>query len=547
MVENIISDVLVIGAGAAAARAAVEAAASGLRVDLVDKGKIGESGTSAPVLSGIATTFNKEEDSPESFFEDWMRSACSISDRNLVWEAITQSQNAVEGLEAIGMEFLGNPDGSRLFYRGAGHKAARGLSAKLFGPKGPNVITVLRAEAERRGVHLHEGIMVTKLLQKDSQVIGAIGISTKGKYSVFNAKAVILAAGGANWLYPNVSASMSDPKYRTTGDAFCLAFAAGAPVVDLEFSQFRESPPGASRFGGRYLNALGERFMEKYAPQVLEKAPRGKVVEAVYREMMAGRGPLVWEVEGIKEAAEAGWTIAQQYGQHRRMELGIDFQRVLGGAQINEKAETPVAGLFAAGESSGGVLGAGRMQGCGFLETQVFGTNAGRNAAVLAQNTERKEIDQAQVKEEEGRMAGIGGNVDPAEVTRTVRKTMWEQVGVIRDGVGLRGALAKFEQLKKETVPRLSGDDIFAALEAKNLLLTAEMATRAALAREETRGIHIRNDYPAPNDENWLKHICITCRRGEIAISTVPVVTTARKERPLDVSHIKNKPRKEVP
>lgn len=523
MAETIFTDVLVIGAGGAAARAAVEAAVSGVRVDLVDKGKFGESGTSTPCLSGLATTLNKE-DNLQLFFQDWIYSGGYISDQNLVWEAINHTYEAVEELEAIGMLFLTESDGSRMLYRGAGHRVARGLTVKFHGPAHPNVITLLRKEAENRGVHIHEGIMVTRLLLSNRQVIGAIGITQKGDFYVFSAKAIILAAGGANRIYPNFAAEINDSKYRTTGDAFNLAFAAGAPIIDMEFAQFRDSPPGAARFGGRYLNAVGERFMERYDPEALEKAPRHKVVEAIYREIKAGRSPIMWEVEGIKEQ-EIDWSFAQQYAGKQRAEVSIDFQRLLGGAKINERAETPVLGLFAAGESSGGVQGGGRLQGNGFLETQVFGANAGRNAAVLALNTERRKITSAGLQEEKTRITSIYGDIEPIELVNIVQKTMWDQVGVVRSGADLRNALAKFKQLKKDIAIHLSGRDIFTALEACNLLLTAEMVVTAALAREETRGSQIRSDYPALDDKNWLKHVCINNRDGEIAISTLPVVT----------------------
>jgi len=525
--EAITTDVLIIGGGAAAARAAVEAASSGVQVDLVDKGKFGESGSSPPSLSGLSAIFNKE-DSYEHFFEDWIHSGGYISDQNLVWEAITQSRKAVERLEAMGMEFIRNPDGSRLLYRGAGHRIARGLTAVRFQGAGRlNVVTLLRAEAEKRGVHIHEGVMVTRLLKKNKQVIGAVGISRNRIFSILSAKAVILAAGGANRLYPNVASRIVDPKYRTTGDGFCLAFAAGVPLIDMEFTQFRDSPPGAARFGGGYLNRLGERIMKKYDPQALEKAPRHKVVEAIYREIKAGRGPIMWEVEGIR-GAEADMAIAQQYANRRWVEINIDFQRVIGGALMNERAETPILGLFAAGESSGGVHGGDRMQGNAFLETQVFGANAGRNAVSFAINTERINIKPAQLNEEQAMISRINGNTDPAEVIQNVQRIMWEQVGVIRDGVNLKEAGTKFEQLRRDTTPRLSGDDIFAALEAANLLQTAEMVAKSALSREETRRTQIRTDYPLTGDSKWLKHVCITNRAGEIFISILPIVSRLR-------------------
>jgi fumarate reductase (CoM/CoB) subunit A len=521
-VETITTDVLIIGAGGAAARAAIEAAGLGVKVTLVDKGRFGESGSSPPSLGGFATSFNSE-DTPESFFQDWIRTGAGINDQNLVWEAITQSIRAAEGLEAVGLEFIRHPDGQRNFYRGAGHSLARNLTAKQHDAEA-NVVTVLREEANRRGVQALEGIMITKLLKKGNRVVGAMGISSRREPYVFSARAVVLAAGGANRIYPNVAAPLIDPKYRTTGDGFALAFDAGAPLIDMEFIQFRDSPPGGSRYGGRYLNSKGERFMERYDPERLEKAPRCKMAEALYTEIQAGRGPIMWEVGGINPT-EMQMSLARSYADQKMVEIILDFQRILGGVHINERAETPLPSLFAAGESSGGVQGGDRMQGNAFLETQVFGANAGRNAAALAQNTQRTEIDQSQVEAEEARIRGIGGNGSPAQLTEQVQQIMWEQVGVVRNGPDIRKALTRLEELRKEEVPRLSGDDIFAALEAANLLRTAEMVARAALTREETRASHIRSDYPATDDGNWLKHVCLSNQGGEIAISTLPIIT----------------------
>ena len=181
-------------------------------------------------------------------------------------------------------------------------------------------------------------------------------------------------------------------------------------------------------------------------------------------------------------------------------------------------------GLFAAGESSGGIHGGDRMQGNAFLETQVLGSNAGRNAAALAMHIERRDVPIGQVDEEEARIGHIRGDIDPLEITQIVQKTMWEQVGVTRDRVRLGEAIAKFEQIRKEMVPRLSGDELFPALETANLVLTAEIVARAALTREETRRTQIRTDYPTTDNNNWLKHVCIQSQGKEIIVSTVPII-----------------------
>jgi fumarate reductase (CoM/CoB) subunit A len=293
----------------------------------------------------------------------------------------------------------------------------------------------------------------------------------------------------------------------------------------MEFTQFRDSPPGASRFGGKYFNRLGERFMEKYEPQALEKAPRNKVVAAIYRELQAGRGPIMWEVGGISEEL-AKHPPGSLYANHKWMEVNLDFQRLMGGVRINERAETEVEHLFAAGESSGGLHGGDRMQGDAFLETQVFGSNAGRNAAVLALAAQREAIDPVLVEEEQARLAAISGSLDPLEITRTIRETMWEQVGIVRNGALLSDAVSNFEHIRKELIPRLAGDDLFAALEAANLCMTAHIVAKAALFREESRSTQVRTDYPNTNDANWLRHVCITGRAGRVRISTVPLVTT---------------------
>jgi len=289
----------------------------------------------------------------------------------------------------------------------------------------------------------------------------------------------------------------------------------------MEFTQFRESPPGAAKFGGIYINVLGERFMERYDPVALEKAPRARVVQAIYTEMMAGRGPIKWEVGGIPKEEMANVTWVAKSAAEKYIDVGIDFQRMLGGTRINEQAETAITGLFAAGEASGGVQGAGRMQGAAFLETQVFGTIAGKNAAAFALNSKLESITESQVHDD----TSIKGTINPADIIQKVHETMWKQVGIVRNKADLEKAIAIFEEIKTESLPKIDGDDIFTALEAANLLLTGELVAKAALAREESRGAHIRSDYSERDDEKWLKHVCLTQEHGKPKVSTIPIVT----------------------
>jgi succinate dehydrogenase/fumarate reductase flavoprotein subunit len=519
--ERYATDVLVIGGGSAAIRAAIEAAKAGVKVDLVDKGKVGESGSSPRALVGFAANFGKD-DSDELFFQDWIRTSGKICDQNLVWEAVTKSRQTVRELEEMGLKFMRNQDGSLFLSRRAGHSVARGLMTQGNGQQYTNIVKVLRLEAEKRGVNFHEGIMTTRLFKKNGRVIGASGIDRIGDFFVFGARSVVLAAGGANRLYENVADGIQEPQYRTTGDAFSLAFYAGVPLIDMEFTQFRDSPPAGAIYGAKYLNSRGERFMEKYDPSALEKAPRYVVAAAVYREIMEGRGPIVWKVEG-DEVAKSRAPLGRAYDSAMSVNIVLQFQRLMGGARIDARARTSVAGLFAAGESAGGVHGGDRMQSTGFLETQFYGATAGRNAAVLAVETPRVDIGAAEIKKEQDRITRVEGDIDPAGFTRTVQQMMWEKVGVVRNKADLQQAIAKFEQLRTETAPRLTGTDIFASLEAVNLLLTADMVARAGLAREETRSAHIRSDYPDTSSQ-WLKHVAQTCQDEDIRLSTLPVV-----------------------
>jgi succinate dehydrogenase/fumarate reductase flavoprotein subunit len=521
MMENIKTDVLVIGGGGAAVRAAIEAARAGVKVDLVDKGKVGESGSSPRALVGFAAMVGKD-DSDRLFFQDWLKASGNICDQNLVWEAITRSGKEVQELEKMGLEFMKNPDGSLFLSLRTAHSAARGLMVKSGGPEHTNVVKVLRQEAEKLGVVFHEGVMITRLFKNNDIVTGAAGIDQKRNFWVFNAKAVILAAGGANRLYPNIADGIDKPIYRTTGDAFSLAFYAGAQLVDMEFSQFRDSPPAGPLYGAQYFNALGERFMEKYDPKALERAPRYVVSGAIYREQQEGRGPITWKViEGQVEKSRA--PVGHEYSTPGSVEITLQFQRLMGGAHIDVNTLTSVEGLFAAGESAGGVHGGDRMQSTGFLDTQVFGANAGRNVASHAKEIEIINIISSQARKEQNRLAGIGGDLDPVQFTQSVQKTMWEKVGVVRDKINLQKAIVQLEDLRKELCPRLSNANIFASLEATNLVLTAEMVARAALTREETRSAQIRSDFPLTSDK-WAKHVCINRKGEDIKISTIPVV-----------------------
>lgn len=529
MWQTVLSDVLVIGGGMAAVRAAVEAAGTGANVALVDKGTFEASGSSPLSLTGLASTLG-EGDSPELLFSDLVRDGYFLSDQNLAWEAAKGAEENVHQLEQFGFIFERKKDGTYVSYKGVGHSAPRGVlydhvACQL------NPVALLGKEAWRRRVRLCDRIMITRLLRRGKGLVGATGVSHQGQGYLFQAKAIVLAAGGANYLYPNSCSRINNRRFRTTGDALCLAFYAGAPLIDLEFPNFREGEGAPlSKLGARLLDSQGKPIMEKYAPDRLERAPRGKLVEAIYRENQEGRGPIRWQLP--REVNEEYRTLYERYRSQYGLsfEALIDYQRLLGGAHINERAATPVPGLFAAGESAGGFNGADRMQGASFLETTFFGTQAGASAARYARERGEVKVDVRQAERELSRLNRCQGSLPPEEVIAEVRQTMWEKVGVIRNAASIKKALATLALIRREKVPEMSAKELFPALEAENLALTAEMVAHAALMREESRGTHLRADFPRQDDKKWLKHIAVSNQEGEIALDTLPVVTLPQGE-----------------
>ncbi len=384
-----------------------------------------------------------------------------------------------------------------------------------------NVILPMRKALEQEGVTLCENTMITRLLLEGDRVAGAYAVGADGDPFVIRAKAVVLASGGVNRLYSILCEEVVEHHCRTTGDSYALAFHAGAPLIDMEFAQFRDSPPAGPIFGAHYLNANGERIMEKYDPENLECAPRYMMARAVYTENFEGRGPVVWHVEEGQIARSRAPVGAYEAGQ--QVEITLMFQRLMGGARIDVNAATAIEGLYAAGEASGGVLGGDRMQGCGFLETQTFGGIAGRNAAAFAKSSDLAAIDDGAVSAECERLAAVGGAVDPASLVERIQTIMWSRAGVVSNREKLENAIAELEAIEEIAARDIDMSDIVAAEEVRNLALAARLVATAKLAREETRSGHGRTDFPQM-DNAWVRHVRLRrASEDRIEVDTIPV------------------------
>jgi fumarate reductase (CoM/CoB) subunit A len=371
-------------------------------------------------------------------------------------------------------------------------------------------------------------MLIAELLIGDQRALGAIGIDRTQRIHTFSAGAIVLAAGGANRIYPNVVPRIAHPMYGTTGDGYRLALQAGLSLVDMEFVNFRDSPP-ATPIHGTYVNAKGERFMAKYDPIRKEGAPRGKVVEALFREIQAGRGPIHIEIEDRGEALEflpeEYRSYVRAYREGKRPPVTITFQRVLGGAWIHPDASSEIDGLFVAGENAGGFHGADRLQGGAFLETQVFGRLAGMSAAEFTRSRAHKALIETMIEASLKRINTLLEKKDgprAADFIKQIHELMWNYGSIVREAQGLTKAIGEIEEIRA-ALKHGMGSESFEVFTVNALAVTAEAILRGALAREESRGTHLRNDFPERKEALAGKHIALRCdARGQIQTSIVP-------------------------
>jgi fumarate reductase (CoM/CoB) subunit A len=381
-------------------------------------------------------------------------------------------------------------------------------------------------------------------------VIGVAALDIKsGDFYAFRAKSTILASGGGGRLY-----EVTTNARGATGDGYAMGYSAGAPLLDMEMVQFHPTGmvyPASHRGilvtealraeGALLFNKGKERFMERYEPKKLELAGRDEVTVAIAREIMEGRGSKEGGVyldatripPGVMEARLP--TMLDQF-----LKLGIDIRKepvevaptvhhFMGGLLVDEKGETSLKGLYAAGEVAGGIHGANRLGGNGLAATQVFGRRAGAAAAESAKKTDLPRLDRDQISTIFKHVYGV---LDRKEGTRTpslrrqLQNLMWSNVGIFRTEYGLTEALewilrskGKVDSLYVENKASRYNWEWAETLEIENMLLVAEMVVRGALERKESRGAHRRLDFPNPNDAEWWVNILIRDVDGEMQLN----------------------------
>lgn len=540
-------DVLVIGAGAAGCRAALSAANAGARVLMVCKGSFGRCGTTnlAGALYAAALGHSDPNDDPQVHWEDTIIGGDYIGDQLLVRVLVQEVCGTVEELERYGVTW--EKEGDRFCQVSApSHRFPRCVHNR--DQTGRSIQLALMREVEKNEkIAIHDEFLVTRLLVSRQSVVGAVGIDQRsGILAAVRVAAVVVATGGAGQLY-----QVTGMDTGATGDGIVLGYLAGAEIINPEMHQFYptsfvhpESLRGISLStsplwakGARLYNALGDRFMERAFPDDKENVPRDKISRAIYAEIAEGRGTAnggVW----LEPRFIDGWDVGKGsfarsfvlperlFGLNTaRVEVAPTYHFTLAGLKIDVGCRTSVRGLFAAGEAAGGIHGANRIGGNALAECIVFGKIAGQEAAKYARQNAAPAMPLDQVEEEQSRLFKLlearPNGVRPGSLLRELKRVMWERVGVIRDGPGLREARSRIASLREDVnclriVERglVHNLELAEAVELTNMLILANAVVNAALLRDESRGAHFRRDYPGSDDERWLANI-IARRRGE--------------------------------
>jgi fumarate reductase (CoM/CoB) subunit A len=560
------TDVLVIGAGGAGVRSAIEAAKnSKLRVLILNQGPIGKSGLTAMANGGMQWV-SHPEDSPRHFFNDIVKVGCFLNDQNLI-EVLTE-EAPERGKELIrwGAQQLlfddRRPSGPSPDSPGMGPSYPRSHLIP-----GVTYMAALRNELVRhQNATLMEDTIATKLLKEGNRVVGATIFNIRtGECSLIEARAVVLAAGGLGELYTHSSNSPFGLRGHAAGMGYALAYHAGAELIDMEMVQFTGNqlwPPWllgnpallVTLCGGQYRNALGNEFLK--LPQ-----PRDAIQRLAYREIKEGRGterggvfidltvsPLSSrQIEaGLKsslaaEMATGRWKLIKNMSVDTpdpktwKIEFtpgGAHF--FMGGVRINERCETNVEGLYAAGEVSGGVQGANRMGGNAMTEIIVFGRRAGLYAAAYAERAGWGNTETAIPQQEFRRISDFRGKKGsaPGRIRDEIASIMSKHVAVARTEAGLEEALSSIRGLRETELPAMAVPEIrrfnlswVEAIQVPYMLDVAEMIIRSALFRTESRGAHYREDHPE-TESDWLKHTRVVAGAENMKLGTAPVVIT---------------------
>jgi succinate dehydrogenase/fumarate reductase flavoprotein subunit len=555
------TDLLILGAGGAGLCAALRATDSGekIKILLVTKSIIGKGGCSRMVQGGYNAVLNPA-DSFEKHFEDTLKGGQFLNNQKLAWELVTGAPVRIKEMETkYGCFFDRNPDGTIHQKPFAGQSFDRTVHKGDL--TGIEIISRLAEQVFSRNIdYLDEHRAVELLWDKQgTKIVGALILDVdRGEFLIAHARTTLVCTGGGPTMY-----KLFAPSLDKSADGIALCYRAGAEMVDMEMVQFHPTglivkgsntsgtllEEGLRGAGAQLFNALGERFMERYAPDVKERATRDVVSRSSFLEIVAGRGTpnggvfidaSVMGPEFVEKNFPGMVERCNDYGfdlAHGRVEVSPTAHFFMGGIRIDTHCLTDLDGLYAAGEDAGGVHGANRLGGNGIADSTVFGGIAGDSMANNVIGRELVPFDETQVEEIIKQVEAPLGRegLDLYPLRDTLRLSNWEKLGITRDEKGLLEGLQTIQELKGKMdqvgiagsrVCNISWNDW---LNMRNLLDASEMIGRSALERKESRGAHYRNDFPEKNNKEYLKNFFIKREKGEPKIY----------ERPVAISHLR--------
>jgi succinate dehydrogenase / fumarate reductase flavoprotein subunit len=590
-------DVLVIGAGGAGLRAAIEASAAGVKVGLICKSLLGKAHT-VMAEGGVAAALANvdDRDSWKVHFADTMRGGQYINNWRMAELHAREAPDRVRELEAWGAVFDRTDDGRILQRNFGGHRYPR--LAHVGDRTGLELIRTLQDHGVHRGIGIHMEFTVVRLLLSDGRAAGVVGYEReRGRFRVFTAGAIVLATGGLGRAYKVTSNS-----WEGTGDGHALAYDAGAELMDMEFVQFHPTgmiwPPsvqgilvteGVRGEGGILLNKDGQRFMfndipdayknqtadneeegwrytqgDKNARRPPELLTRDHVARCIRREVKAGRGSphggvfldIAWIKKRLPDAeAHIKRKLPSMYHQFKEladiditkeaMEVGPTTHYVMGGVRVDADSQmSTVPGLFAAGECAAGINGANRLGGNSLSDLLVFGKRAGEYAAAFAKEHRRSTVNQADARVAADEVlkpfeAGAGGE-NPYAIQNALQEMMQANVGIVRTEAEMQQALVDLAALNARasrvgvTGNRDYNPGWHTAIDLRNLLTVSEAIARSAIERKESRGGHFREDYPDKAKE--FGGINIVTRKGKNG--SMEVVRIPLPEMPAELKQV---------
>ena len=569
-------DVLVIGAGGAGLRAAIEAAAAGVKVGMVCKSLLGKAHT-VMAEGGVAAAMANvdDRDNWRVHFSDTMRGGQYLNSWRMAELHAKEAPARVKELEAWGALFDRTPDGRILQRNFGGHKYPR--LAHVGDRTGLEMIRTLQDHGIHQGIDVHMECTILTLLKDGERIAGAFGYDReRGRFRLFRAKAIVLATGGIGRAY-----SITSNSWEYTGDGQSLAYHAGADLQDMEFVQFHPTgmvwPPsvrgilvteGVRGEGGVLRNKDGRRFMfddipENYRSQTADNEEEGwrytqgdrnarrppelltrdHVARCIMQEVREGRGSphggvyldISWIKEKLPNAAEhIKKKLPSMYHQFMQlagiditttpMEVGPTTHYVMGGVRVDPDTQmSTVPGLFAAGECAAGLHGANRLGGNSLSDLLVFGKRAGEHAAAFSRSHSVGKVDAGQVDEAARRAVApferAGATKEGAyQLQHELQDMMQDLVGIVRNEPDMLRAQEGLERLKLRAAQvgvdgnREYNPGWHTALDLENLLTVSEAIARSALTRKESRGGHFREDYPDKDPESAKFNIIV--RKG---------------------------------